>query len=435
LEGAFLQNDRVNALAFFLGVTAAISPAHADSLSKQIFDGVSPYVFQLKTAVGPNSPKASYGSAFVVRADGLLVTNYHVISQAVREHRKYKMYLMVADHPLEARILALDVVHDLAVVRAPTRFAGALALRDVPPPQGSRLFSIGMPADLNMSIIEGIHNDVIRRGRYETIHMSSPLNAGMSGGPTVDERGVVVGVNVATLWQAHNISFAVPARFIRALLAQAAHPPDKVEGFQPLLEAQLMGLQKDLVKDMEVAAKERLSLGNWKVAMPPEMLKCWGENQDDSEKSFLSYRQICNLDQAAFLSEDVLVGTYEVNFQTLTNARLNRWQFFSLVEDRYNSIDQVYFNLFLKLLASENQVLTAPRCDEGTIVNRHGVPLRVNYCLQGYIPFPKLYNLDMKLSTLLREGPALLVRSGLRAFSEAGIKRVMEMLFDGIERN
>jgi S1-C subfamily serine protease len=203
-------------LSFGPGGAAAQTMAVGGGVSgeaKGVFERVRPLVFQVKSSISEHASRASYGSAFVIGRNGILATNYHVVSQVVQEPKKYQLYLM--DGPLSARaeILAIDVVHDLAVIHVQREFPRALdILGDAGPRQGEHVYSIGMPEDLNMAIIEGNFNGRLEFPPYESLHLSSPINHGMSGGPTVDRSGRVIGVNVAFLNEAQNISFAVPVR-------------------------------------------------------------------------------------------------------------------------------------------------------------------------------------------------------------------------------
>ena len=108
-----------------------------------------------------------------------------------------------------ATVLAIDVVHDLAVLDAGLRGRPSFVLGPVAVAQGNRLFSLGHPRDLGLSIVEGTHNGLLTHTLYPRIHLTGSLNPGMSGGPTIDEQGRVVGVNVSTA--GNQVSFLVPA--------------------------------------------------------------------------------------------------------------------------------------------------------------------------------------------------------------------------------
>src|SRR5260370_17484180 len=85
---------------------------------------------------------------------------------------------------------------------------------------------MGNPLDLGFTIIEGTYNGLVERSYNDRVHFSGALNPGMSGGPTVNGEGLVVGINVATRRGGQLVSFLVPARFAAALLQSAReHEP------------------------------------------------------------------------------------------------------------------------------------------------------------------------------------------------------------------
>src|SRR6201999_2275505 len=82
--------------------------------------------------------------------------------------------------------------------------------------QGARVYSLGNPHDVGLSIVEGTYNGQLAETLFERIHFTGSLNPGMSGGPAIDRAGRVVGVNVASM--GNQLSFLVPIRFARELL-------------------------------------------------------------------------------------------------------------------------------------------------------------------------------------------------------------------------
>ena len=99
----------------------------------------------------------------------------------------------------------------------------ALQLRPQGEPleQGERIYSLGNPLDVGFAITEGNYNGLVQRSFYPRIFFGGALNPGMSGGPALDARGRVIGVNVAKRLDAEQVSFLVPAEFARALLDKA----------------------------------------------------------------------------------------------------------------------------------------------------------------------------------------------------------------------
>lgn len=71
-----------------------------------------------------------------------------------------------------------------------------------------------------MSLIEGVYNGLLESGPYQIVHVSTPLNEGMSGGPSVNETGKIIGVNDARILFSNNISFIVPVSKLASLIQE-----------------------------------------------------------------------------------------------------------------------------------------------------------------------------------------------------------------------
>ena len=184
-----------------------------------------PQLLQVRTLLKTQDSQSSVGSGFLVDEAGLLVTNYHVVSQYALQPGRHRLVYATVDGVQGAlELLAFDVVHDLALLRAadpaPLAGRGAVALRpaDEPLPRGARIFSLGNPLDVGFAVAEGSYNGPVERSFLETLFFGGSLSAGMSGGPALDEQGRLIGVNVAARRDGEQVSFLVPAAPVRALL-------------------------------------------------------------------------------------------------------------------------------------------------------------------------------------------------------------------------
>ena len=172
---------------------------------------------------------AFHGSGFAVDDGRRIVTNYHVVAQAVLYPRQYRLEYLASDGrkgPLH--VLAIDVRNDLAVVAADDLELPPLKLRSEIPAQGERAWSIGFPLNLGLTITEGVANGLVENSIEQRIHYTGAINGGMSGGPALDRRGRVYGVNVSVVTGRQLVGFVVPAKHIPALLARAKEPLDAV---------------------------------------------------------------------------------------------------------------------------------------------------------------------------------------------------------------
>jgi len=109
---------------------------------------------------------------------------------------------------------------------------GFLPLRPGPLSKGERVFAIGHPLDLGLTIVEGNYNGYIETDFARRIHYTGAINGGMSGGPALDAGGGVFGVNVSVITGRQLVGFVVPARHIAPLLARARAPLDESQSPQ-----------------------------------------------------------------------------------------------------------------------------------------------------------------------------------------------------------
>ena len=163
------------------------------------------------------------GSGFVVREDGYIVTNNHVVAGADLVRVRFN-----DGRVLEARLIGSDAPSDLAVLKvdalglAPVPFAAADGLR-----VGQWVVAAGNPFGLGSSITAGIVSATGRGigiNQYEDfIQTDAAINPGNSGGPLLNLRGEVVGVNTAILSRTGGnvgIGFAIPADLVESVIDQ-----------------------------------------------------------------------------------------------------------------------------------------------------------------------------------------------------------------------
>ena len=174
----------------------------------------------------PNGPRQvqSLGSGFVISADGIIVTNNHVIEEAD------EITVNFADGlSLEAKVIGTDPQTDLAVLKvehdAPLNFV-AFGDSDVAR-VGDWVLAIGNPFGFSGSVSAGIisaRNRNINAGRYDDfIQTDAAINRGNSGGPLFNMDGEVIGVNTAIISPTGGsigIGFSVPSNLAKKIVAQ-----------------------------------------------------------------------------------------------------------------------------------------------------------------------------------------------------------------------
>ena len=169
----------------------------------------------------PDQPRRRSGSGLLIREDGLVVTNAHVVAEAERiqvrlqDGRRFEGKLIGKDSRVDLAVLKIEGVSGLPV--HPLADSNRVRV-------GEFVLALGHPFGLEQTVSFGI---VSRKGAplraaapgFDFIQTDASVNPGNSGGPLVNMAGEVVGINSMAVRNG-SIGFAIPANLVKALLPQ-----------------------------------------------------------------------------------------------------------------------------------------------------------------------------------------------------------------------
>lgn len=391
------------ATGLILAMTILAELAAAES-PEAVFEANRDSLFVVESYDRISNNKNSVGSGFAVKmgasAKLRIATNYHVVADAVLEPDAYGIRIVaLGGEPMLTEILAADPIHDLAVLRltestelsanegATTGLASGLpaglALASEKPTVGEDIFALGNPFDVGLSVVPGVYNGELKKHFRPLIHFTGALNPGMSGGPAVNSRGDVIGINVAGA--GNSVGFLVPVAELASLMNTAPEEAELStirEQFSDRLLAHSQALVEDLVA------------GDWSLEtfgplqIPKELrdyVNCRGaaKTEDDDRRWSRSVSD-CRVEDRLYLSQGFDTGPIEMQFTLLESDQLSAIQFSELFSKES----------FRPFNRGGKEEFTDFDCVERwtTLPNLGEQRFKASYCVRAYLDFPELFD-------------------------------------------
>ncbi len=192
------------------------------------------------------------GSGVIVREDGIIVTNNHVVGE---DSTEAEVRLSDKTHQI-ARVIGRDKETDIAVLKIetdrklPTAIFGDSRNLKV----GQWVLAVGNPLGLDrtvtLGVISGVGRERLNLSKYENfIQTDAAINPGNSGGPLFNLRGEVIGINTAIIHMAQGIGFSIPADMVSRVVDQLVSKGRVVRGW---LGVGIQALTKELSKQFGI---------------------------------------------------------------------------------------------------------------------------------------------------------------------------------------
>lgn len=388
-----------------LGVSAWSLSGAQEGQYSALFDSLKPGLFTVEVFDRVSNNKNAIGSAFALSDDGLMATNYHVVSEFVLDPERYGLRFRDAEGDTGTlSVAAVDVLHDLALVRMdpdelPDTLLYPFRLAEAAPRNGETVLALGNPYDIGISIVPGTYNGLLKNQYRKNIHFTGALNPGMSGGPAVNTEGEVIGINVAGA--GNSVSFLVPVENLARLVESSLSEPATLESMRSEVTNRLIEHQSQML--------DELMAGDWSLEafgplMIPREIKPWlscsGSGLSrDPDMPWQESHSNCTLNDRIFLSRSLDTGPVELIFGWYRSDSLNSFQLSRVFEQ----------NTFMPFNRSDEDDVTDFECTEDWVdpQNLEPVVFKSTYCVRGYLDYPGLYDV-LFVARAQRAGPEAL---------------------------
>jgi len=346
-------------------------------------------VIQIKGFFGGNAAQAFHGTGFAVAEGGIFLTNYHVVAEQVQYPDKYRLEYRTADGATgKIDVLAIDVRHDLAVVRATGFTPAPLKLEATVPVKGERAYSIGFPLDVGLTITEGVSNGRVEDAFDARIHYSGAINGGMSGGPALNAYGSVIGINVSGYRFEQLVSFLVPAVHGQALLARAltAKPGNLKRDVGAQLHAHAQALLGG------ISSGKMVTQSVYGYSLPARIapfIDCNAGGDPAPNQPVQSLRISCAAKAGLYLQSGLYGGDIRYSHFVLTTDKLDAWRFAAKLSE-----------LTVATGAFGSRRHVSPFACNTRVVALKGFDASVVVCTRAYRRLEGLYDFTVRVSSL-----------------------------------
>ncbi len=250
-----VPSDAMSMKQSFAPIVKRTAPATVNVISRRtVRQRSDPYWELFGGGVPRERVEQSLGSGAIVGADGIIVTNHHVIegmtdiSVVLSDRRQFPATILIDDQKSDLAVLKIDVGSErLPVIKIDDREGVEV---------GDLVLAIGNPFGVGQTVTNGIVSAMARTDVGITdysffIQTDAAINPGNSGGPLVDMEGDLIGLNTAIFSRSGSssgVGFAIPAKMVRQVVDSALGGRRSVE--RPWLGAKLQAVDSDAAKSL-----------------------------------------------------------------------------------------------------------------------------------------------------------------------------------------
>ena len=385
--------------------------------TQKVFGKYYNRVVKIQVVEKDSGAKAVIGSGFFVNPYGHIVTNYHVISNLILHHDRYRAELVETAGEIQAlSVIGVDVINDLALVKAELNDTPFFRIAVREPQQGTRLYSMGFPQDIGLSIVEGTYNGLMKHALYKKIHFTAPINRGMSGGPTINASGEVVGVNVSSMGQ--SISFLVPTEPVVRIMKSDGPSKKNPQDFLEDIRSQILAHQDIFFSEDLIRSGQTVRIGDYRLpGQLSPFFKCWGDSKHPEQFPYHFVDHRCSIDDYIYISDEQSSGIMRFSHRYIINDGMNNFRFHNLYSELFQEKENY--------LAGNEEEVTRFECKSGAI--RHGeITFKTAFCARRYRKLRGLYDVVFKAAVLGSDNSGLeteLAISGISFEKAVGVTK------------
>lgn len=381
---------------FFLLLLSGLASLLQAATTDQVFNSFKDRLVQVRIVDNSTNSKSTIGSGFYINKNGTIITNYHVVARHVFKPDQYRIEYVTSDNKIhKAELSNIDVIHDLAMLDGDSTDAPFLPVKLQQLAQGSRIYTLGNPLDLGMTIVEGTYNGTTDDTMHERILLSGALNPGMSGGPSILDDGTVVGVNVATA--GNSIGFLVPEKYLRNFIQQSQSASG--DDFLKIMRDQILANQQQYLSALLEKPFPVKQLADYTVPdRLAEYINCWGDSKYDGVP-YRSSDNYCATKNDIYVNQRLSTGDIRYTHHLLQSDSMNSIRFYNLLTS--------YFKNPGTSLSGHKEDFTEFNCKTDFVV--HGeVNFKLAFCLRRYKKFEDLYDMVLTAGTLTEKTNGLI---------------------------
>ncbi len=399
----------------------------ASPVAASSYDHLKPSLFTIEVH-SSQAAKSELGSGYLVAADGLVATNYHVVGSYINEPDRYSIRVRNGEVERPAQLVAFDLVNDLALLKVSGLAGRPLVLAERLPPTGAPIVAFGNPEALGLSLVHGVFNGFPEHGIVDRMLLSMPINSGMSGGPILDTSGRVVGTNVSTYVGSDSLSFGVPVAKLKTLLACAPvdlTKPALLDETRRQLEAfERVGVAR--LRDGFDRARSRpeITIGEARVRRFPALFQCWDNSRVDKKDGLTRSWLSCHLDFAPRIEGLGPVGSVQIILEHVRSAGRSYGFHAGLTQAA------VAWNKVGAVPPGDDERFP-PQCVAGRFAASQSV-WKANTCATSYVKYPGLVDYELIALSASETHSAVLVVVRMAGFQREGFETVIRNVFDGI---